>query len=610
MPRALVLVLLVVSCAHAPSPSPVEAPKAVVADAPWYGDLHALAANAAKVRGLTLTQAFDVVPLEDEAFFAQYAELMDAGSKALQQELELTLSEFLGVDITKFRAGLAEKVQGVRQEQLVAFYHFTTHRLFVRSRVPPVVEGERMRFLAVAHEVGHVLQDQLGALGRTPASFDEAIALRAVLEGDATLTATLLNAQREGITPVRAVERARLALAGLSTTQLVQVSGLSPKLLEAPPVIRELFLFPYFRGQRFVSDLYQAGGLELETWALLHPPTRSAALFSPQRWLDGRDAPLQPLGDPPRRLGALMLRTLAEQCLARVKAPATSLPWLESHYVDDSFRRVGHTLSWATAWDLSASASDLAEVKTSSGAGAERINGKLAPGLSAGLLKCMGVSDDDLEVANAGSVVGLVAGAPGADRERLANAVSHLGRAEELREEHHVQISAPRVDVAYRATGQGTVSADAWTHTKLGLSLSFPGARVMDNPNTALTVMAPGAALFIMFIDEPSTPKSNDQFVNAVLDGFLRSSKLVPDGFPLTTPHPWTKAPMTWTAGLETRGEYEGPTALHALVLPVCEGKASINVIALGLTAGGQQRLDGWLNTLQGNAKPPVCAEP
>jgi hypothetical protein len=393
MQRALGLVLLVVSCAHAPSPAPVVGPQAVVADAPWYGDLRALAASAAKVRGLTLTQAFEVVPLEDEAFFAQYAALMESGSTALQQELELTMSEFLGVDITKFRAGLAEKVQGVRQEQLVAFYHFTTHRLFVRSRVPAVVEGggERTRFLAVAHEVGHVLQDQLGATGRTPASFDEAIALRAVLEGDATLTATLLNAERDGTLPGRAVERTRLALSGLSTTQLVQLGGLSPKLLEAPPVIRELFLFPYFRGQRFVADLYQAGGLELETWALLHPPMRSAAIFSPQRWLDGRDAPLQPLGDPPRRLGALMLHTLYAQCLAtHPKAPGASLPWLESHYVDDSFRRVGQTLSWATAWDLSATASDLPEIRARGDEGAQRVNGKIAPVVTSAVLKCRG----------------------------------------------------------------------------------------------------------------------------------------------------------------------------------------------------------------------------
>jgi hypothetical protein len=133
---------------------------------------------------------------------------------------------------------------------------------------------------------------------------------------------------------------------------------------------------------------------------------------------------------------------------------------------------------------------------------------------------------------------------------------------------------------------------------------------VVENPGSALTLTAPGAALFIMFIDEPSTPKSNDQFVNAVLDGFLRSSKLVPEGFSLMTAHPWTKAPMAWTAGVETRGEYEGPTALHALVLPVCSGKASINVIALGLTAAGQQRVEAWLNSLQGNANPPLCSEP
>jgi hypothetical protein len=588
--------LLFLSCAHAPVATP-PSPPVVVPKGPWYGDLHALAERAAKVRGLTLTQPFEVVPLEDEAFFAEYAAIVETGSTALQHELETTLGEFLGADLASLKTALASKWNDVRQEQLVAFYHFKSHRLLVRAKVPPALDGggERKQFMALAHEVGHVLQDQLGALNTTPATFDEAITLRAVIEGDATFTATLLDAEREGIPVKRAVERTRLSLGVLTTTQLIELSGLSPKLLEAPPVLRELFLFPYFRGQRFMADLYQAGGLELVTWALLHPPKRTDALFSPQRWLDGSAPPLNALGEPPRRLGLLLFRTLVEQCEQRaVKPVPQSLSWVETHYVDDSFRRAGRTLSWATAWDFE------------SGAPRDE-NASL---ITTSLLKCMGVDGDDLERVTTGNVLGLVAGAPGADRLRLATSVSRLGRLDAEPARAGVHIPPPSLDSAFRVAGPGVQSGDTWAHAKLGLSLAVTGGRMLENPGSALTLTAPGAVLFVMFVDEAPTKKGDDGFVNAVLDGFLRSSKLGPEGFPLSTQHAWTPASLAWTAGRQTTGEFDGPVALRALVLPVCGAKASVNVISLAFSPSGQKRLDAWVSSLQGSANPPVCTDP
>jgi hypothetical protein len=108
---------------------------------PWYGDLHALAERAAKARGLTLTQPFEVVPLEDDAFFAEYAAIAETGSTALQHELEATLGEFLGADLASLETALAGTWNDVRPEQLVACYHFKTHRLLVRAKVPPELDG-------------------------------------------------------------------------------------------------------------------------------------------------------------------------------------------------------------------------------------------------------------------------------------------------------------------------------------------------------------------------------------------------------------------------------------------------------------------------------------
>jgi hypothetical protein len=594
MRRALGLVLLFVSCAHAPVPPPVvvEAPKPVVVVAPWYGDLHALAAEAAKVRGLTLTQAFEVVPLEDDAFYAAVART-EKGEAPLQHQLDQTLSEFLGVDVEKLRVAMTEAAQRTALAALVAFYDFDSHRLFVRTHSALAKRDERARFLALAHEVGHVLQDQLNVMRYPPASVDEAIALKAVTEGDASLTAILLDAQRAGVPPGRAVERVRLGHSGWSSVEL------SPRGSGSSLLARELMLFPYVRGERFVADLYQAGGLALETTALLHPPTRSAALFAPQRWLGGSAAPLMPLGDPPRRLGALVMRTLLQQCAGRTKMPKKALRWFESHYLDDSFRRVGNTLSWAVAWDLEA-APELGEDDD-----APSDNASIAPKLSAGLLKCLGVAADDLEVASSNGVVGLVAGAPGADRARLARAVSHLGLQERTAPRPFV-IPEPRIEAAYRVAGPGVLSGDTWVHAQLGLSLNFSGGRVLDTPEAAATVMADGAALFLRFVDEPPSRTGDDRFVREIMSSWLHDSDVAAE----TGPHVWSKAPLTWTDGLQTRGEYEGPTAVHALVLPLCQGKASIKVIALGMSPSGQKRAEAWLESLRGSANPPICSEP
>jgi hypothetical protein len=572
-------------------------PPKVEVEAPWYGDLHVLAKEAAAVRELTLTQDFTVVPLDDASFFAEYDQVITAASDQLQQEVTTTLSEFIGVDLEKLKSAFAGGWKKVRQEQLIAFYHFKSHRLFVRKTIPPILAAgsERARFITLAHEVGHVLQDQLGAGAHEVKTFDEAIAWRAILEGDATLTATLLDAAKQGITSKRAVERARLSLSALSTRQMIEASGLSTRLLEAPAVLRELTLFPYFRGQRFISDLYQAGGLSLVDHAFKHPPMRSDAIYSPQRWLDGTAPALEPVGEPPRRLGLLMLRTLVEQC-QRNQPNGPALTWVESRYLDDSFHRSGRTLSWATEWDDTATALD----------------GQKESGLaiSKGLLTCLGVPADELTATTSGKVTGLVAFAPAADRERLASMTARTLTVDSKPAMPAVVIPRPSLSEAFRVAGAGVLSGETWTHAKLGLSMVVEGGTLRDNPGAALTITAPGAAVFVTFLDEPPTAKGNDGFVNALVDGFLKSSKLSEVGLSLATQHTWTPAERSWSQGREMRGEFEGPVAVHAQVFPVCGGKASVYVVSLSLNPSAQRRVEAWLSSLVGSAQPPLCFEP
>jgi hypothetical protein len=600
------LALMLAGCAHAPSQ---------VLDAqPWYGDLHALAREAAEVRETKLTQQFEVVPLDDAAFFAEYARINGDASAALKKEIESTLGEFTGLSTEQFGelAGqMRAQVTGVREEQLIAFYHFASHRMVLRQTIPPVLVegGERIRFLSLAHEVGHVLQDQLGVGTQHPASFDESITLRAVLEGDATLTATLLDARRQGLTPKRAIERGRLSTQAFTTSQLLEVTGLSPKLLQASPIIRELFLFPYFTGQRFISDLYQAGGLPLVQLALLNPPRRSDFIYSPQRWLDGGTPRLEPLANPPRRLGLVILRSFIEHCSKKPVAGVNLVRWVEEHYLDDSFHREGSTLSWVTEWSNAATPRDLTEPKrTPSEATANNASlDSIAPQT---LLECFGQKPNDITSAIDGEVVALVSGGPLMERERLASAAAKTAKQPSAPAQLGKHVPAPAMEVAFRPAGRGSSTTEQWTHEKLGLTMSIPGAKVLDAPGVALLAVAPDATLVLMFVDDAPNTKTNDGFTNALLDGFIKGMKLPPGGFPLSTKHVWTPTQLDWVSGTEARESFQQPTAIHTLVLNVCGGKASINVVMMGFKPGTIDRLDEWVATLRGSSLPPICSDP
>lgn len=614
--RLLLPLLLLASCAHAPPPREVESTPPSPPP-PWYGDLPALAKEAAAVRGLELTLAFEVVPLDDDAFFAEHGRLAREGSGALLRELEETLREFSGGAFEPLVGNaLRSSVDEVRREQVVAFYAFASHRLYVRRVVPPVLDaaGAHARFLGMAHEVGHVLQDQQGLGARVPTSFEAAAAWRAVLEGDATLTATLLDAKRKGLSPTRAVERARLAFRAMNPQQLVELSGLSTKLLEAPAVVRELFLFPYFFGHRFVLDLHHAGGLALVRRALETPPTRTDALYAPQRWLDGAPR-LEPIGEPPRRLGLLLTRALLLGCERRVPRAGVFGRWLEAHYVDDSFRRAGRTLSWATSWDVSPAAIDRV-LRRESGGGEEAdaddlesVNRAMRTMTPAMVLACIGVDRAEVTEATSGDVVGQVAWAPGADRSRLANLVARtpVEREPPVAAAH---IEEPRLDAALRAVGPGVLTGASWTHEKLGLALELEEGRVAENPAANLMAVGPGAVLLVTFIDEPPTARSDDAFVNVVLDGFMKSARIHGEGLPLSTRHPWTERKRGDVVAHETQGEFDGPLSAHAVVVPLCGGQAAVYVVGLGLHASGQALIERWLASLRATGEPPVCAAP
>ncbi len=608
MRLALPAVLCVaIGCAHTttstvPTPPPAKtaashaAEVAPPADA-WYGDLRALAAEAAGVRGMKLAQPFTITPLDDAAFADRYSLSVAKRARELAPALTTVLTTFHLAE----RSGpstIATQAKEVRNEQYLAFYEFETHTMFVRATLSPalIALGEDFRLALLAHEVGHVLQDQRGVakLFTSTNEFDRLIAIRALLEGDATLTATLVLAKRKGWSPARGVERSRLTAHSLTPEQLLEATGVSGKLSAAPPLIRELMVFPYFRGAQLLNDLFRAGGLELVDAALDKPPRASWAIESPQRWLDGDPGPLG-LGPPEKggELGGMLLRVLLEGCHAD--------PALALLYRGDRFTVAADVpLTWATRWETEAAAATAATA-------------------FAKLNACWHLPDGEIAIKRSGKLVVLADATVPAVRAAAVESALHAKLPPDGAPPFGRRL-VPPVDtkLALRQAGPGTWTADTWRHDLLGATWTAQGPHtVVPNASSLFTVRGTGFLIVASYIDDASNERTRDQFVDAFMVAFSNGAfHEVPAGLTLATKHAWTPVAARAVAGSETHELFSLASGklnldVRCRLYPLCSGNAGLYLVAVAFTPDAANATSAWLDALTTTrADPPICTTP
>jgi hypothetical protein len=260
--------------------------------------------------------------------------------------------EFAQVGAALGRLGLLPEGYPLRQayvdlmgEQIAAFYDQHAHKLFMFEDA--TLDNQQNR-VVLAHELTHALQDQHFSLKQLPLEIktndDRAMAASALVEGDATLV-------------MNEYMMRNFSLQGLKDSVTTTLTQDMAQLQKAPRFLRELLVFPYLRGLEFSSALFAGGGYDAISRAYANPPTSSAQILDPSKYLG---TPLEPVtidwadtalkGEKPtvdNVVGEFALRLLIAEWAPQLPAEEIANGWRGDRYLS---YRLGETLIWQSVW--------------------------------------------------------------------------------------------------------------------------------------------------------------------------------------------------------------------------------------------------------------------
>jgi hypothetical protein len=252
---------------------------------------------------------------------------------------------------------LREKYIDLLGEQIAAYYDQHQHNLVMYEDA--TLDNAQNR-VVLAHELTHGLQDQHFGLKGLPLEIktndDRAAAASALVEGDATLVMSefmLKNLSRQMV---------KDSVLATFTQNMKQLEA-------APRYLREMLVFPYLRGQEFCGALYGRGGYEAVSKAYANPPSSTAQILHPQKYMSNpREEPIAiewpnvkvkdeaPIAD--NVVGEMGIRILLTEWLDAVTAERAAAGWRGDRYL---YFASGEALVWKTVW---ASAEEAAEFFT------------------------------------------------------------------------------------------------------------------------------------------------------------------------------------------------------------------------------------------------------
>jgi hypothetical protein len=230
---------------------------------------------------------------------------------------EMTPAEFrageLGMKVLGFLPmdfNLKESMVKIYSEEIAAFYDTKTKTMHLikepeakQNKPPTFLErllGKKGGFdkdenkTVIAHELTHALADQNFDIETLQKSAkhndDQDLALSALIEGEATLTMLGATMDDWNGTVVRDMPAAQLDRLFSLLTPLMPLAG-GASLREAPVILSETMIFPYFRGLVFCAHLTNQGGWKALDEAYRTPPLSTEQVLHPEKFQSRPDPP-------------------------------------------------------------------------------------------------------------------------------------------------------------------------------------------------------------------------------------------------------------------------------------------------------------------------------
>jgi hypothetical protein len=264
-------------------------------DDDWTGKLIArtddIAKEVSKLRGLKIKKpirrdVMDVDHLRERLLTRFGEEYTDAEMAAEQLALERWGLVPHGLDVH-------DVLLDVLTEQIAGFYDPADGTLYIAARPAGSTEADlAWADMLMAHEIVHALQDQhfdlekLTDLPRTEA--DAQLARQALVEGDGVVAMVELVLARQGIAPPWGMEDAVAMMTGT-----MQAAGNEPgedQLSRAPLVVRDLLMFPYAAGMKFVATIRARHPWKRVDQVFKDPPQSTEQILHPELYL-AKEAP-------------------------------------------------------------------------------------------------------------------------------------------------------------------------------------------------------------------------------------------------------------------------------------------------------------------------------
>lgn len=285
-------------------------------DGPMAAAVAELEAFVASARGLPFLEPVDVAVLDDAAF--RRALTVGEPLDELDVEVETGVLRALGLLDAGDDLGAAGELDA---GTVAGFYDTGTRELVVRgARLTPFVRQ------VLVHELVHALDHQHFDLEPDVVDAEAALAFEALVEGNA------VSIERRYLQSLPDGERRQAEAEEETTFGGDSLDGL-------PEVFLHLGAFPYAAGPELVAALVAAGGQARLDDAFRSPPTSSADVLHPDRFLAGRGRARVPPVVADGRLvdegvmGELVLRFILAQSRPLEQARRAAAGWAGDRYV-------------------------------------------------------------------------------------------------------------------------------------------------------------------------------------------------------------------------------------------------------------------------------------